>query len=329
MASDTAPLGMNTTSVDSVETPVISVVIPAYNAQQHIRACLDSVFAQSGAFALEVIVVDDGSSDDTVALVHQRPGVRCLSQRNAGPSAARNAGIAMATGEFIAFLDADDLWPVGKLQLQLQLLQAYPASGLVSGDCRQFDRNGWRPQTEFGVERWGQAHWGQTALVQQAYARLLKNNFITTGSVVARRSVLVAAGGFAEDLRLAEDLDLWLRIARSHPIAWCQHECLHRRRHDSNISRDGEAVGLAYLEVLARHAASWKPGEAESLGVNAQRLAAAEHLNLAELAAARGQATLALQRMRRALIEDLRPAAIWRVVKSALRLGARQLGWRQ
>jgi glycosyltransferase involved in cell wall biosynthesis len=306
--------------------PRVSAVIPAYNAQAHIGACLDSVLSQSGPFALEVIVVDDGSADDTLHIVRQRAGVQCIAQPNAGPSAARNTGIAAASGEFVAFLDADDLWPPGKLAAQLQILQAQPEAALVSGDCRQFDAGGWRERTEFGPERFGHAAWGAGRLVPRAYARLLENNFITTGSVVARRTALVEAQGFDPGLRLAEDLDLWLRIARRHPIAWCEQECLHRRRHDSNISRDAQAVGLAYLEVLARHAASWEPGAAERLGVDAAQLAAGEYLHLADLAAAGGQAGTALRRLWRGLTIDPRPSTAWRAAKSALKLGVRSLG---
>ena len=304
---------------DMPPTAFVSVVIPAYNAQAHLAECLASVGAQSGHFRLEIIVVDDGSRDATADIAQRHPGVHCVTQANSGPSAARNAGIALAQGEFVAFLDADDLWPTGKLESQLQVLVQHPEAALVFGDCRQFDARGFRPRTEFETNGLGTASWGSGPLVPQAYARLLENNFITTGSVVARRAMLREAGGFAEDLRLVEDLDLWLRMARRHPIAWCGLECLLRRRHDANISGNAEAVALAYLDVLDRHVASWGPGDAAALGVDAGWLESKECLHLAELAIAKGKRDVALQRVWRGLAAHPHPRTLWRSAKTALK----------
>ena len=311
---------------ESIGVPLVTALIPAYNAQVYLAACLASVHAQSGAFQLEVLVVDDGSRDATADVARQHPGVQCITQPNRGPSAARNTGFAAAKGDFIAFLDADDLWPEGKLEAQLQVLQQHPTAALVFGDCRQFGVAGPRPLTEFAVNGLGTQAWGGGGLVPDAYARLLENNFITTGSVVVRRAALDEAGGFAEDLRLAEDLDLWLRIARRHPIAWCPQECLWRRRHDTNISLDARAVGTAYLEVLRRHASDWRPGEARALGVDASRLAAMEELHLAELAMAQGHAGDTRRHLWRSLKSYPRPASAWRATKTLMKLGARRLG---
>lgn len=298
-------------------TVSVSAVIPAYNAQAHLAECLASVSEQRGRFTLEIIVIDDGSRDATAEIARRHPGVQCLTQSNAGPSAARNAGIAMAQGEFIAFLDADDLWPAGKLAAQLQILIQHPEAALVFGDCRQFDARGHWPRTEYETNQWGTAAWGTGPLIPQAYARLLDNNFITTGSVVARRALLQEAGGFAEDLRLVEDLDLWLRIARRHPIAWCERECLLRRRHDANISGNAEAVALAFLDVLDRHSTSWASGDAAALGVDVARLESKEYLHLAELAIAKGKPGVALQRVWRAMTTHPHPRTWWRSAKTA------------
>ena len=120
-------------------SPCVSVIIPAYNAAAHLAPCLASVRVQRGDFTLDTLVIDDGSRDDTVAIARGQAGVRVITQANRGPSAARNAGIAATTGEFIAFLDADDLWPVGKLDAQLDVLTRHPDAALAFGDCRQFD----------------------------------------------------------------------------------------------------------------------------------------------------------------------------------------------
>jgi len=300
------------------ELPLVSAVVPAWNAARHLQACLASVLAQRGPFTLEVIVVDDGSQDNSAEIARGHADVRCIRQANAGPSAARNRGIEAAQGEYLAFLDADDLWPAGKLTAQLEVLQRAPEAALVFGDCRQFDAQGARARTEFEANGLGAAAWGRGCIVPQAYARLLDNNFITTGSVVARRAALERAGGFAEDLRLVEDLDLWLRLARQAPLAWCGRECLQRRRHDANISADGEALGLAFLDVLRRHAAGWQPGEAQALGVDARRLEAREWLHLAQLAHRRGDSSTAWRRLGRSVAVRPWSATPWRAAQAAL-----------
>lgn len=269
--------------------PLVSVVIPAHNAQAYLADCLASVRSQVGEFTLQIIVVDDGSADDTAAIARRHPDVQCLRQPNRGPSAARNAGIAEAQGEFVAFLDVDDLWSQGKLVAQLQILKQHKGAALAFGDCLQFDASGPRPRTEFEANGLGTSTWGTDGLIPDAYARLLSDNFITTGSVVLRRAALAEVGGFAEDLRLVEDLELWLRIARRHPIAWSSQVCLLRRRHAANTSRDVEAMGLAYLEVLRRQGAA-------AQAAMIQRLASAEYRRLARVALARGHIGLALLR---------------------------------
>lgn len=110
----------------------VSVVIPAYNVADHISATLDSVYAQSHR-PLEVVVVDDGSTDATASTVGTYPGVRLFRQPNAGPAAARNLGVAKASGDLVSFIDADDLWPEGRLEWQLAYLAEHPEVDIVHG----------------------------------------------------------------------------------------------------------------------------------------------------------------------------------------------------
>ncbi len=299
--------------------PLVSVIIPAHNAEAFLDDCLSSVQGQSSDIAREVIVVDDGSSDATAAIASRHAGVVCLTQPHRGPSAARNAGISLARGEFIAFLDADDLWPMGKLAAQLTVLQAQPDAALALGDCRQFDADGMRPCTQFEADRLGAAAWGGEVKIPDAYAHLLRENFITTGSVVARRKVLVETGGFAEDLQLVEDLDLWLRIAHRHPIVWCDHVCLLRRRHERNTSRDTDAMSLAYLEVLKRQ---WPLASASKLvpRVEFDRLIALEHRQLAERALARGAAPWAWQWAWRGMVARWSLRSLWQLIRASVML---------
>lgn len=263
--------------------PLVSVVIPAYNAIDHIEACLASVLKQHTALSEEVIVVNDGSTDGTLDTLRGIPGLICLSQTNRGPAAARNAGIKHARGEYIAFLDADDLWLEGKLQKQVELLQRHPDSAMCFGDCLQFEGGRWWPRTLFEEGGYGERVWGPGPYLPDAYIRLLRGNFITTGSVVVRRQVLEEMGGFDESLALVEDLELWLRIARRHPIIWYGDVCLLRRRHAGNTSRQAEAMSLAYLEVLQRQQ-DCCGAELARQHVNLNALAATEYRQMAELA---------------------------------------------
>ena len=299
--------------------PLISVVIPVHNAQNFLAVCLSSVVAQAGPFKLQVIVVDDGSTDTSPEIARQHVQVICLQQPNLGPSAARNAGIAMAQGEFIAFLDADDLWPPDKLAVQLSALTRQPEAALVFGDCRQFDATGPWQRTQFESDGLGIAAWGEGATVPCAYSRLLHENFITTGSVLVRRSVLVELGGFAENLRLVEDLELWLRIARRYPIAWCDPVCLYRRRHGANTSQDAEAMGLAYLEVLSRQT-KYAHGSAGAAIPELKRLQACEYQHLAALALSRGAAPAACQRAFRAIATRFSWRAAWLLCRASTML---------
>lgn len=232
--------------------PTISVVIPAFNAASYVEDCLESVYAQSGDFSLEVIVVDDGSTDDTLHRLERWPDVRVLRQMQQGPSAARNAGIAKASGEFVAFLDADDLWPSGSLAARLSVMLRHPEAGLVFGDCRQFSKNGFHPTSVFEAGGYGLGRFGDSERVLAAYPMLLENNFITTGSVLVKSALLKELGGFDESLRLVEDMDLWLRIVARYPLVYSSEICLLRRLHETNTSRNADEMSSAYLNVLER-----------------------------------------------------------------------------
>lgn len=304
-------------------TPQVSAVIPAYNAVDYLDDCLASVFSQGAQLALEVIVVNDGSTDGTLEKLQATPGLICLNQRNLGPAAARNAGIRQARGEYIAFLDADDLWPADKLHTQVALLQQHPDAALCFGDCLQFkDAHRW-PHTLLTEAGHAERNWGDGPYVPDAYFQLLRSNFITTGSVVARREVLQALGGFDESLALVEDLELWLRIARQHPVIWSKEVCLLRRRHDSNLSREAEAMSLAYLEVLKRQAGSCD-AEFARRHIDLKVLAALEYREMAERALASRQPGRALHWAWRSFSTRPSLRALWYLALGAgrkLRLG--------
>jgi glycosyltransferase involved in cell wall biosynthesis len=278
---------------------LVSVVIPTYNSAPYVRECLDSVYRQSGPFALDVIVVDDGSTDETVEQIRDYPA-QCVEQANRGPAAARNVALGLARGDYVAFLDSDDLWPDGKLARQVALLQAHPDVGLVFGDCRQFDANGPRAQTLFETAGYDASFWGDPLYVVNPYAKLMQGNFITTGSIVMRRTCVETAGRFDEGLRLVEDLEYWLRIALRHPIAHVGDVCLLRRRHAENTSRDPIAMAHAFLRVLEKHRREHQAAAAAQ-GASLERRIAREHQELGHLHLRRGARGAAARAYARAL----------------------------
>jgi glycosyltransferase involved in cell wall biosynthesis len=273
--------------------PSVSVVIPAFNAASYLPTCLDSVFSQQTEANMEVIVVDDGSTDGTRECVLAYPPAICLAQSNKGPAAARNVGMERGGGEFVAFLDADDLWPEDKLQRQVELLLRHDDAAMCFGDCRQFGDGVEPAGTLFEQLKNEVASWGSGPYLPKAYERLLTANFITTGSVVVRRDRLMALGGFDARLRLVEDLELWLRVARQAPILWTSEVCLLRRRHADNLSTDQQAMSLAYLGVLARQRTAQSRGEV-SPALDFTGLMAREYTHMADralLARRPGEAT--------------------------------------
>jgi len=261
--------------------PLVSVIIPAFNAAGFIRDCLDSVFGQEGRFALDVIVVDDGSSDETVKICRAYE-LRCFEQENRGPAAARNVALDHARGEFIAFLDSDDLWPAGKLARQLDFLQAHAEIGLVVGDCRQFDEGGHFSSTFFESSGRDPDYWEDPVRIKRAYAKLIDANFVTTGAVVMRRSSAELAGRFDEDLRLVEDLEYWLRAALVTAFGYVMDVCLLRRRHGENTSRDQIAMSLAHLRVLGKHLRDFS-AQAAAQGANMHGRMVREYQELGHL----------------------------------------------
>jgi glycosyltransferase involved in cell wall biosynthesis len=186
--------------------PLISVVIPAYNAAVTIRRTVRSVLAQTHR-AFEVIVVNDGSSDETAAIAQSAGDsrVRMITVPNKGPAASRNRGFAISRGEYIAFLDADDLWTSEKLADQLEALRRYPAAGVAYSWTDYIDEHS-EPFCS-GSHRRYQGN---------GYAPMLVSDFLENGSnALLRRKIAEALGGFDEQVPWgAEDWDYFIRAAR-------------------------------------------------------------------------------------------------------------------
>jgi glycosyltransferase involved in cell wall biosynthesis len=246
--------------------PLVSVVCPAYNCARFIQSALESVFAQIYR-PIEIIVVDDGSTDTTPELIQRYREIHYLKQENRGPSAARNLGVRAAHGEYIAFLDLDDLWTPKKLSEQIARLESLPDAGLSFSDMRLFSAAGNDDLTMFQKYRLTKEFFGDDRYVDHAVTKLVSRNFIPTSSVVVRKTVLTQSGGFDERFRKAEDWDLWLRIGLRYPIIYSSIPLVLKRVHDVNVSRDSEGMNVAALKVLEKFRREYQR-PLDSLGVD-------------------------------------------------------------
>jgi glycosyltransferase involved in cell wall biosynthesis len=217
----------------------ISVVVPCYNAERYLGSALASIKRQTRPPA-EVLVVDDNSRDNSASIA-RRAGVTVLTTpRNAGPSAARNLGIHAASGDVIAFLDADDYWAPEHLDTVVGLLDRFPQAGLAFGRERRFGL--WTGELDMRLPD------GEPV---DAFWACVRQNVVPQMGAVARRALLQAVGGYDESLRYAEDYDLWLRLSQLMPFV-CTHDvtCFHRG-HQTQASQ--QMARIAEGAFVVRH----------------------------------------------------------------------------
>lgn len=210
--------------------PLVSVIIPMFNAGKYINAAIDSVLAQTFS-NIEIIAINDGSTDDTSSKISHYltlPKFKYIEQVNSGVSAARNAGLRAATGDMIAFLDHDDLWLPDKLEKQIRFLGDHPNIGLVHGNISFIDADGMpipRERSNFQTDASG---W--------CFAYLFNDNRIATLTVCMRRECFSNAGFFREDIHGAEDYEYWLRVAQKYPIGHIDEDLALYRLHGANAT---------------------------------------------------------------------------------------------
>lgn len=227
------------------EAPRVTIVIAAYNAAGTLAETLASVAAQTYR-DFELVVVDDGSTDATPVLLASRqaawPWLRWTRQANAGASAARMQAIALARGEFIAFLDSDDLWLPDKLALQMAVFDRNPSAALVFTDERNFSADG-----DAALSRFQQ----KPPARGRVLTALFFGNFILNSSVVVRKDALLDAGGLNPLHRVHEGVDLWLRIAEQHDFDYVDQVLVrYRVRPDSISHADLLACQQRDLEIM-------------------------------------------------------------------------------
>lgn len=221
---------------------MVTVVIPTYNRADYIAETIRSVLAQTHR-DLEIIVIDDGSTDHTEEVVAPfRDRVRYVKQRNAERSVARNHGLSLAKGDFVAFLDSDDCWLPDTLARMLTALNATPKAALVAVGCdivhgREVVQNFFPGGGAEGV-------------LDGAFKQLLRSNVIGSPSaVLIRHCALSANAAFDEDRRIlgVEDWELWTRLAHDHPLLCLREPLVRYRRHDGNSPLVGMRLRYPWL----------------------------------------------------------------------------------
>ena len=228
----------------TLNKPRVSVIIPVYNGECYFARTIESVLAQTYS-AMEIVVVDDGSRDssqDVVARYLNHTNVRLIAQENAGVAAARNTGIRVAAGEYIALVDQDDLWLTDKLARQVEYLDEHPEIALVHSKIHFIDEAG---------ERIPDPDWAWVApTFGQVLPELVKRNSICTCTVLMRKRALEQAGLFRQELAPADDWDLWLRVAAGHPIGFVDAVTACYRVHQGNESRNLLKMQEAEIRVV-------------------------------------------------------------------------------
>lgn len=295
--------------------PVVSVVIPTRDALQWLPAAIESVGPDPDA---EIVVVDDGSKDGTLAwlgeMTAKDPRVRFLHGTQGGPSRARNMAIGAVRTPLIAFLDADDRWLPGKLQAQLALHRAHPEIGFSFTDYRHVTMTGEDRGGCFAFWPRFSARFGgltEPFLLDRPVSTLFAENVVGTSTVIARTDLLRQVGGFPTGMSSAEDWDLWLTLAQRAPVG-----VVPQLLADYLMHRPGNTTGRLDLRVMAmamigeRHrAAALAEDPSAEAGFNARMYAAR-----AEIAEAAGEKIRSVKLRLKALAQQPSRRAVCEVV---------------
>lgn len=250
-------------------SPLISVVIPCFNAERYVVATIRSVLSQKWP-NIEIILIDDGSKDGSAQLVRNTfPTVKVVRQANQGVAAARNKGIALAKGDWIAFLDADDIWLDEKLACQWQQLQENPSVRMNYTAWRVWLSEDPTPAEALlnelkSIPNDSHHYVGASGWI---YPELLLDCLVWTSTVLAHRSVFEEVGTFDTSLRIGEDYDLWLRASRVTQILQVPQPLALYRTHSANITRSAPTKnyqGIVIKRALDRWAFTSPDGTSAS-----------------------------------------------------------------
>lgn len=220
-------------------SPFISVIIPTFNRVDLLKKTVNSVRRQTFR-DFELIVVNDGCSDGTAEWLDAQQDIRHLDRENSGIAASRNAGAAIASGRWLAFLDHDDLWAPDKLEIQASFAREHPEVALIAA---RHVRLGRRRQTT-RKHRW---------IMGDLFVKTFSESFIHTSSVMIRRDVFHEIGGFPTQYRFADEFDVWLKIAASHSVAYVDDPLVFIRFYEANTSHNRIGVRSDTYEILMKN----------------------------------------------------------------------------
>jgi glycosyltransferase involved in cell wall biosynthesis len=230
--------------------PLVTVVIPCYNQAHFLGEAIESALSQTYP-NFEIVVVDDGSTDNTSDVASRYKQVRLVRQENRGLAGARNTGIEHSEGDYLVFLDADDRLLPEALEVGLGCFQAHPECVLVAGHSRLIEADG----SPLGVEP--QAAGGERPsrpprhIGGDIYLTILSRKYhILCGTVMHRRLVFESVGYFDPELKASEDYDLYFRVARRFPVYCHDTAVFEYRKHSATMTRDHGRMLKATLEVL-------------------------------------------------------------------------------
>ena len=303
----------------------VSVVIPAYNSAKCVQDAIASVFAQS-CRSLEVIVVDDGSTDGTAESLPRLRNLRLLRRPRGGPSAARNTGLRAARGRYVAFLDADDVWEPQSLEARLSLATNHPELGLVFADaCFCKGAQVVRPSYLAGKVVFRRVGTSQPRPGSYIFSRsiadeLMIEPFIATDTVLMHRDCLEEVGLFDESMWIGEDTDMWYRVARRFPVGYIDQVAARCRARPESLTADPEIVARGLVAFAAKSLEYYRDGGSPEVCAVLRRRLGRYLVELGELHASRGR----LGAARRCFLDGLRCSSARR--SSALRLAATFLG---
>jgi glycosyltransferase involved in cell wall biosynthesis len=242
----------------SMDQALVSVIIPVFNGEKYIRCAIDSVLEQDYQ-PIEIIVIDDGSSDATLDILRDLGNeISIYQQPNKGSAAARNLGIRMAKGSYIAFLDADDYWFPGKIRAQMKALQATGCKMAFSRFLfwNVSDDDAWPDPASLLVQNPAGPEENSLVEPRWVYADLLLDCVVWTSTVLIYKEELNRIGGFNEDLRKGQDYELWLRLSKSVQMAFlAQVTALYRIHHES-ITHAPSTRCYEY-EIISKAVRNW------------------------------------------------------------------------
>ena len=235
---------------------LVSVIIPTYNRARYLPRALRSV-ADQDYRPIEVVIIDDGSTDETSKLLPSLVemltahgvAVKCLAQSNAGPAAARNMGLAVVQGKFVACLDSDDLWKENFLSTMVRLLETNPSAGLAFGGYLCIDAD----DRLFGERPTGLPSEPREGVIREPFPSIMQYMPTGTPCILMRRSTLDAAGLFDTQLHIGEDWDMWYRIGKRADFAYTVEGLSSCRDHPQKMVKDDSRAVADKIKLILKH----------------------------------------------------------------------------